>query len=575
MDVTIDNYEELLPEILEKIENCDFCSIDCELSGITQYKDLNSFDTLRTRYEKIKNSVESFLILQFGLCVFKYKPNEKSYESHAYNCYLFPRSQKCKYSKDYSFSCLNSSVEFLIEQNFDFNKVFKKGISFISKDCEENLRHKLHLTIEDRKIPKNTLYPPNKEDIRDQIDKILNEIDEFVENKLETRKEIKFTEFLLRLFIEKNIRQKYSKQLKYESKFLENKERLMIITKVDPKDITNEIDDFEKEIGFSKLIWFLSQSNKLIVGHNMISDIMQMLRQFFTANLPENFEDFKSMTNSLFPRLLDTKYMASQAPLKDLINNTTLADLERILSKEPFPKITIENDLYSTNNEKLHEAGYDAYLTGCCYAKMFHYLETFNSSKLALEEFYSNKLYLMKSYDNLIFDLKKVQEEPKRDNVFYVEFPPKWETQDLYDLFSSYGPIFIGWINERSAFVALQNNDNVKKVASQLLGVCGRDYRVYFYSTYINQLYKSKNEKNKNSNSTPDNKNSDNNLTNSNEKRKRNKEKQNDKSSGSDSSLERKKFKSDKNDEKQNDKPFEQSMDCVYNLFLKDNTNKR
>ena len=96
----------------------------------------------------------------------------------------------------------------------------------------------------------------------------------------------------------------------------------------------------------------------------------------------------------------------------------------------------------------------------------------------------------MKSFDTPYIDLKNCQEEPKRDNVFYLEFPPNWETQDLYDLFSAYGPIFIGWINDKSAFVALQNTDNVKKAAGQLVGVSGREYRVYFYSTYISQKTK-------------------------------------------------------------------------------------
>lgn len=87
----------------------------------------------------------------------------------------------------------------------------------------------------------------------------------------------------MRVFIEKNIRLKYQKRIKYENKFLENKERLMIITKVDLQDIKSDLvnfkvyfkrvnknfffqkEDFEKEIGFSKLIWFLSQSvNNLI-----------------------------------------------------------------------------------------------------------------------------------------------------------------------------------------------------------------------------------------------------------------------------------------------------------------------
>ena len=61
-------------------------------------------------------------------------------------------------------------------------------------------------------------------------------------------------------------------------------------------------------------------------------------------------------------------------------------------------------------------------------------------------------------------NLKNVLKEEKvRDNVFYIEFPPFWEHQNIYDLFSPYGSIFIAWINDTSAFVAIQNPDSIKK----------------------------------------------------------------------------------------------------------------
>jgi hypothetical protein len=83
-------------------------------------------------------------------------------------------------------------------------------------------------------------------------------------------------------------------------------------------------------------------------------------------------------------------------------------------------------------------------------------------------------------------------EEPKRDNVLYLEFPSTWVNQDIFDLFSPYGAVHIGWINDTSAFVAIQNQDNVKKAAGQLVGVTGRDFKCYFYSTYVKQLSKPK-----------------------------------------------------------------------------------
>jgi hypothetical protein len=65
----------------------------------------------------------------------------------------------------------------LSEQNFDFNKVFGKGITFMNKDHEEVTRHRLIEKIEERKIPKSTLYPSNSKEkdknIKEQIDKIM------------------------------------------------------------------------------------------------------------------------------------------------------------------------------------------------------------------------------------------------------------------------------------------------------------------------------------------------------------------------------------------------------------------
>lgn len=70
----------------------------------------------------------------------------------------------------------------------------------MSKDTEENVRYKLEQTIEDRKKKSaNTIYPTtvngkeSKEEVKEQIKKIMTEIDEF-ERSDEVKMEIKFTE---------------------------------------------------------------------------------------------------------------------------------------------------------------------------------------------------------------------------------------------------------------------------------------------------------------------------------------------------------------------------------------------
>jgi poly(A)-specific ribonuclease len=361
----------------------------------------------------------------------------------------------------------------------------------LSKDAEEAGREELARRNEiNSQKAKSMALPTNKNDARTEIQGIMSEIETFSQTE-DTLREFKFTNTLVKIFVEKNIRNMYRNRLHYQYKSTETKERVMHLSKVQNPDEEHELKQLAKETGFSKVIWSLSKHGKLVVGHNMLIDMMQILKQFF-GPLPDQYDDFKLMLNSLFPRLIDTKYISSVQPLKDLIQNSTLSDLDKILAKEPFnTNVTISDCKYSVLDEKLHEAGYDAFLTGFCYIRMLHYLQTLNNTNIeSINEHYSNKIHFMKSYDIPFVDLKHPQELPKRDHVFYIEFPACWETQDIYDLFSPFGNIYVSWLDSTSALVALLNTDNVKKVTSQLIGTVGHDYKVYFYKTYLNQISK-------------------------------------------------------------------------------------
>ncbi|EGV96344.1 Poly(A)-specific ribonuclease PARN [Cricetulus griseus] len=70
----------------------------------------------------------------------------------------------------------------------------------------------------------------------------------------------------------------------------------------------------------------------------------------------------------------------------DIINNTSLAELEKRLKETPFDPPKVESaegfPSYDTASEQLHEAGYDAYITGLCFISMANYLAV-NTSKYA------------------------------------------------------------------------------------------------------------------------------------------------------------------------------------------------
>lgn len=80
------------------------------------------FDTSNERYDKLRRSVQHFIIMQIGICTFRFVQDKNKYEASRYTFYIFPKSFA---SVDNKFMCQASSLEFLCQHDFDFNKVRK------------------------------------------------------------------------------------------------------------------------------------------------------------------------------------------------------------------------------------------------------------------------------------------------------------------------------------------------------------------------------------------------------------------------------------------------------------------
>ena len=131
--------------------------------------------------------------------------------------------------------------------------------------------------------------------------------------------------------------------------------------------------DLEEALGFSRVIRKLSQSDCPLLGHNMILDLAHTINQFCQP-LPDSYLDFKSLANSLFPNIIDTKLMANTSPFKQEILNSSLEELFKAVQQSPYslPRLTARSaELgYSQAAEKYHEAAYDAFVTGLCFISM-------------------------------------------------------------------------------------------------------------------------------------------------------------------------------------------------------------
>uniref|UniRef100_A0A8C5PUU2 Poly(A)-specific ribonuclease n=1 Tax=Leptobrachium leishanense TaxID=445787 RepID=A0A8C5PUU2_9ANUR len=473
MQVPRSYFKDQLPKVYKAIEEADFMAIDGEFSGISDGPSVstltNGFDTPEERYQKLRKHSMDFLLFQFGLCTFSYDNTEARYLMKSFNFYIFPKPFN-RNSTDKKFVCQSSSIDFLANQGFDFNKVFRNGIPYLNQEEERQLRDQYEEKRSQANGASSLSYISNApktpvnipEEHKSFIDKIVYQ----------------------RKLIYQTLNWKYIAIRK-----VDEEER----KKIEQEKQAKEQEELDDAVGFSRIIHAISTSGKLVVGHNMLLDIMHTIHQFF-CQLPDELNEFKEVTTCVFPRVLDTKLMATTNPFKEIVYNTSLGELEKRLKDPPFKPPKVDNAQgfpgYNTDSEQLHEAGYDAYITGLCFISMANYLgsflsppKTFVSSRSKIIRPFFNKLFLMRIMDIPYLNLEGPDLQPKRDNVLHVTFPKEWKTSDLYQLFSAFGNIQVSWIDDMSAFVSLCQPDQVQIAVNT--SRYAESYKIQTYAEYI------------------------------------------------------------------------------------------
>ncbi|CAH1795096.1 unnamed protein product, partial [Owenia fusiformis] len=306
----------------------------------------------------------------------------------------------------------------------------------------------------------------------------------------------------LRKLIYQTVQLRFKNDVHLEAKTLENKQRCIVVARGKSENDLKQLEEAKKEaewqeledaVGFSKVIRHISQSGKLVVGHNMFLDLLHTLHHF-CAPLPEDYEEFKAMVSCVLPRIIDTKLMANTQPFKDRIVTSALGELQTILTMPPFSKVHIEAvdgfPNYENNSDSLHEAGYDAYVTGLCYIGMANYLGSMLTpavkhalTKPELTQPFSNRIFLMRVHDIPYMNMSGEEEKPNRDHVFHIRFPKEWKTADIAALFTPVGNVQVVWLNDTSAFVALYRKDQAHHVL-KMINKPGEQYYVMTYEAY-------------------------------------------------------------------------------------------
>ncbi|XP_040868033.1 poly(A)-specific ribonuclease PARN isoform X3 [Glycine max] len=430
--VTTANFEPSLAELRRHVRTSDFVAIDLEMTGVTSapWRELLEFDRSDVRYLKVRDSATKFAVVQFGVCPFRWDPSNHSFVAYPHNFYVFPRQQLAGLGPCDEFLCQTTSMDFLAKYQFDFNACIHEGISYLSREQERKALRSLNSTYDSewsdigklkdvRDIPllsaadilftarmknkfsewRDGLFQEQNQE--DQIQGISND-SKFQVTFFEMHPALRLNRFtshqlkLIQLLIRKHF-----KDLSYVSVNSEASGSQQLVVYTDLKDELNLLLKKVKEenhraeemkiqaaVGFRHVIDLLSSEQKLIVGYNCFLDIAHVYSKFI-GPLPGTPEEFVASVSKCFPHIVDTKILLStnlmfqekmKRSRKSLASAFTsfcpqiaAGSRSTDLGSLSHVKVNVEVDdsrSCSWSPGGKHEAGYDAFMTGCIFAQL-------------------------------------------------------------------------------------------------------------------------------------------------------------------------------------------------------------
>jgi len=471
--------------VREALNTCDFVAIDTELTGLVASRQDRShpLDSVHQRYTKLRESAAKFMTIQWGLCTFTRSPSGDEYVARPFNFFVFPKPFYP--NDDYTFLCSVSSMHFLAGNKFDFNKLVYHGIPWLQRDEEQMIRAS---RAQDKgAVAQEDIALGEKE--KAFVEDLCNQIDSWIDKSEDHQLQLKPCNSFLRRIAYQEIAKRYPDLLRAETHSVEgSQQRYIAISRKNKKEQPNEIAErqsrkdaeLEEAIGFRRVIDALVEAKKPIVGHNMLLDLIHTFSFLFST--PNSSDQFKEELHRLFPIVMDTKYIVSNvAELADKCASTALGDTFSAFNKEQYlacPSIILPEGFmsYQEDESRLHEAGFDAYVTGVAYLRMAYQIGVTRGKgtnailpgDLLMEDF-ANKIFLLRS-DIPFFNLVGADPEPDRAATLYVfNFDPSLKTGDIVRHFSSFGQVYVSWVDETSLFLTLADKNLIHQALDHLV----------------------------------------------------------------------------------------------------------
>ncbi|KAJ8107974.1 hypothetical protein OPT61_g8498 [Boeremia exigua] len=411
MDVDGPSFPHLLPSLLTNISEADFVSFDLELSGIpsrlpkTQPRRAGRL-TLEDRYAETKEGANRYQILQIGLTCAKFDYIANKYVLRPYNINLSPLlDERLDFEREISFQ--SGACSFLLNCGFDLGAPFARGVQYLSREEAERAKRLAYDRI-DKKNPIEDLQLKDTDtESLDFVSRCREAITKWQKTP-STNLEITSSTGLPNVCATYTI-SRFEKRLVHQLVRAEFPDAVAIgrqnCIRILPFDPVREADNtrriknrvkeqtlrqtgfrwiFEALVGgeidldllhivgthgandqrdrFDRALARLKKKRPVLVGHNMFTDIVYLYRTF-VGPLPDTLADFNASLHELYPKIVDTKFLATHAE-GDLNASPTLEDIAKSVQEQPLPIITThENHGKYNETEAFHEAGFDSLLT--------------------------------------------------------------------------------------------------------------------------------------------------------------------------------------------------------------------
>ncbi|EKD18361.1 uncharacterized protein L3040_006764 [Drepanopeziza brunnea f. sp. 'multigermtubi'] len=428
MEIDQAHFRPQLLSILQHIANASFVTFDLEMSGIsTRPKHSTGNRThdvgkpsLQAQYDEMRSAAETFQVLQVGITCVEEDRDKEFYLARPFNFNLTPLSADgvdLRLDRQFTFSA--SACDFLNRNRFDFGKIFSEGVPYLSRDEEEERREEYA-----QRASKNAAIP----DIVIGLEDVAT-----LEFSRTTRKAIaawakdEKAEYAfcnigndagpMNAFQRRIVHQIVRNEFPALRVFARNDGHFMQVEKLDVEREESfqrrQATRFNASIGKQKGLrwifealaggdlsgidpeWFRDKSSPnsesdwkrvqselatvtttlrthrpLIVGHNLFADLAFLFRTF-VGHLPVNVKHFQEDIHALFPRVIDTKYVATYNT--DAMNpRVGLKDLLAPFRKTHTPLIVLHENhtAYGAGFGKEHEAGFDSWMTAELFVKL-------------------------------------------------------------------------------------------------------------------------------------------------------------------------------------------------------------